>query len=510
MSTFSLLLKGSSLRALESIVSIIVGVITLPLMMRYLGVDLYGVWVLIGSFTALLYIFDMGFASAVTRHIAESIAQKNSQRTNQIVSNAFLIYSCLALLIIACVSLVAVFYRPDLKGILTEKEFATILWLFGAALAIEFPVKAFSGIATGYLRYDLLSLYRMSFRIVSSVILVSLLMSGYKLVSIACLQAGMGVVSAFAYFLVARHLFKPLSVRREFISKNVLSEIYRYSFWAFLVDINQLLKKRIDIFFVGAYLSLGAVSLYYVAVRLVEYVSELLYKMLNLALPILTKHSANEDAAAFREDLLLFVRINTYFAVLAFIAWVVIGEVVIYYWMGSDFDYQTTYNIMLILLLGRLSGVLASGFTSALYARKEHKRLAKISFFETLLSAGLLALVSMKPDPALQWVAYAISVPLLIGRLGLIPWVTLTCTQVAAPHKFLWVAFRPLLLSIFAVGWWIAIQNHWASANLLTGLMVIVTIMACILWLWMDLLPRERNLLSRLTQGVKRKLRLSV
>src|SRR5690606_36873217 len=107
---------------------------------------------------------------------------------------------------------------------------------------------------------------------------------------------------------------KDFALSKRYFSLAVVKEIYRYSLWAFLVDMNQLIKSRMDIFVVGAQLTLGAVSIYYVAVRLVEYVSELLYKMLNLATPLLTQHNAKDDERAFREDLLLFTRINVYFS----------------------------------------------------------------------------------------------------------------------------------------------------------------------------------------------------
>lgn len=512
MSTFSLLLKGSGLRTLESVVSIVLGLLTLPLMMRFLGVDLYGVWVLIGSFTALLYIFDLGFASAVTRHMADAIGQKNSHRMNQIINNALLVYIGLALLILLVVTVLSLTLKPNLNGVLTQEAFAQILWLFGAALAIEFPVKAFSGVATGYLRYDLLSIYRIIIRIITVSILVALLFSGFQLVAIAALNAVMGIISAVAYVWVAKYLFKDFALSKRYFSLAVVKEIYRYSLWAFLVDMNQLIKSRMDIFVVGAQLTLGAVSIYYVAVRLVEYVSELLYKMLNLATPLLTQHNAKDDERAFREDLLLFTRINVYFSLLVFIGWIIVGELIIYLWMGSDFDFRLAYQVLLILLLGRLAGVMVNGLTSALYAKSIHKYLAQITLFETLLSGGLFALlwfaksIGMIDEINLLTIAWAMTLPLLIGRGLLIPWITLLKAKITQPLDFLRLSIRPFCLSPLAVAWWLGLHHEsvditvhlpWLVLAALLSLLLVVLVLR-----W-ELLPREKLLVVRFLRKSK-------
>src|SRR5690606_10339541 len=118
---------------------------------------------------------------------------------------------------------------------------------------------------------------------------------------------------------------KEMVFGKKFVSIASIKELFSYSSWSFLVDINQAIKRRIDLFFIGGFISLAAVSIYYVSVRLVDYAAELLYKMLNIALPVLTAHDASEDTEKFRNDLLLFNRINCYFSVFALAAFLFLG-----------------------------------------------------------------------------------------------------------------------------------------------------------------------------------------
>ena len=266
MSQFTLLLKGSALRTLEAVVAIVVGFITLPLMNAHLGTELYGLWVLIGGVTAMMYLFDMGFASAVTQKIVYSIGQKDDLATNRVISTALVIYTCLALIIAIVVLSAAFIYKPDLKGLIGATEFRWVLILAGLALALEFPAKAFAGLAQAHFRHDLVALYRIFFRIFSTATIILFLYLGYKIVAIAIINLIFSVMSTVAFTLVGRYVYPQMDLSPRFVNRQVFNQLFGYSSWAFIIDLNRALKSRIDLFFIGAYISLSAVTNYYVAI----------------------------------------------------------------------------------------------------------------------------------------------------------------------------------------------------------------------------------------------------
>jgi O-antigen/teichoic acid export membrane protein len=125
---------------------------------------------------------------------------------------------------------------------------------------------------------------------------------------------------------------------------------------------------------------------------------------------------------------------------------IVLGEPILHYWMGSKFDYQTAYHILIVLLLGRMSALAANAFTTALLATSQHKLTAKISFSETCLSGLLLALGLATYDLGAVFAAYAIAIPLLIGRIILLPALALRILGIERSLSLLAISFRPLLL----------------------------------------------------------------
>lgn len=452
MTKFSLLLKGSALQLLEAIVAIIAGLVTLPLMLKYLGAEQYGVWVLVGGFTGLLYIFDLGFASSVTRGVASTIAVKNIKKTNSIINSALLIYAGLALAIIMVVIVTVIVAGFKTIDVTTPHELQLVILLVGLSIAIEFPFKAFAGLATAHLRYDLIAIYKILTRLASTGALFYLLLNGYGLVSVAVLTFISSVVSNIIFFYLAKKIFKEMQISTSLMEKNTIKELFHYSSWAFAIDINRIIKERVDLFFIGGFISLAAVSIYYVPLRLVEYSLQLLYKSLNVSLPILTGNSSLGDETKFFDNLILFNRINVYFSVLFFLFFLFFGETIILYWMGQSFDYHSAYIILLVLLSGRLSALSSNGFNTALYAKARHKAIAYTNIIEVIFTSILLTWFLAHLGLGPIWAAVSIAAPLIIGRLVVLPAIAMFMLQINNRKWMLMQSYRPLVLLIFGCG----------------------------------------------------------
>lgn len=503
MGQMKLLLRGSALRTTEALVAIVAGFITLPIMNHHLGTELYGLWVLIGSVTAMMYLFDMGFASAVTQKIAYTISQHDHQKANGVISTALAIYTTLALIVALIVALIAMNFEPNLKGLMTLYEFRMVIILSGLAMAIEFPAKAFAGLAQAHFRHDLVALNRILFKIAATVTLIVLLVQGYKIIAVATMGLIFSVLGTLAFTAVGRYVYKQMSLSWRYISRDIFKELFSYSAWAFLIDLNRVLKSRIDLFFIGAYISLTAVTVYYVAVRLVDYAAELLHKMLSITLPTLTAHIASGNKNALREDLLLFNRINTYAYALAVVMFAALGKTVIYYWLGSDFDYDTAYVILMVIALGRISIVAVDGYITSLYAKSQHKLLVFSGLTETILTALILYVFLARLGYGSLYAAIAIALPIFLLRFLFVPWLCQKHLELPQYKQLVWLSYRPALLILIGF----AIQSAYGVQTAMIGyqkLLEVVTIaLVCIIFMVLESQPREKEIAMRLIGNAK-------
>jgi O-antigen/teichoic acid export membrane protein len=502
MSKFRLMLKGSAFRTAEAVIAIALGFITLPLFNRYLGADLYGLWVLISSATALMYIFDIGFASAVTQKIVYFVSQKNTQKVNSVISTALVIYSVLGALIALVTIGIAYLYHPDLKHLLSSSEFKLIVLLVGFSIALEFPCKAFAGIAAAHLRFDLISLYKIFFKVVAFIVIVTLLLNGFKLVSIAITGIVISILSSASFVLMGRYIYKEMEVSCNLVSKQTFDELFGFSVWAFLIDLNNALKSRIDIFFIGTFVSLASVVTYYAPVRLVDYSVELLYKMLGITLPTLASHAASGDGAQFRADLLLINRINTYAYILVAILFIFVGKSILFYWLGQDFNYEQAYQVLVILILGRLSTLAVDGYATSLYAKSKHKIMIYSGFFETTVTALFLYITLPVLNLGVVAAALSMAVPLAVSRLILLPFLCRSQLDINHYIRLVIMSFRPLLI-VIPCGLLLLFLNplspEWSQKKFLVGIAL-----ALVVWLFMkvEMQVREKELLFRISMNV--------
>jgi O-antigen/teichoic acid export membrane protein len=78
------------------VLSSVVTLISLPLAVRYLGAERFGVWATITSTVVFLNLLDLGVASTLANHIARSFALGGKEYAARYVTNALVLTSAIA------------------------------------------------------------------------------------------------------------------------------------------------------------------------------------------------------------------------------------------------------------------------------------------------------------------------------------------------------------------------------------------------------------------------------
>jgi O-antigen/teichoic acid export membrane protein len=88
-------------------VSILIGLIKVPVILLYLDVEKYGVWLTIASIVDWVQYFDLGIGHGLRNKFAEALANNNKERAKKLVSTAYfyitLIFIGLTLLLLPLV-----------------------------------------------------------------------------------------------------------------------------------------------------------------------------------------------------------------------------------------------------------------------------------------------------------------------------------------------------------------------------------------------------------------------
>src|SRR5665811_302111 len=84
--------SGAAARVLSSLLTLV----SLPLAVRYLGAERFGVWAKITSTVALLNLLDLGIASTLTNHVARAYALGDEPYAARCTTNALALTAAIA------------------------------------------------------------------------------------------------------------------------------------------------------------------------------------------------------------------------------------------------------------------------------------------------------------------------------------------------------------------------------------------------------------------------------
>ncbi|MFT5294393.1 MAG: O-antigen/teichoic acid export membrane protein [Colwellia sp.] len=410
-------MKGSAFRVIQTCIGIGIGFWMLPFLIENLGSEDYALWILIGSIVSSYYLMDLGLSHTVTRYVSKYIHTEEYDRANDIVNTAIVIYSVLGVILFAITILGAVFWAPILiENPENLRTAQTIIIIAGLSISLEFPSKAFPGVIDAYMRFDTLALVRIVASIINAIAIYIFVSNGYGVVSIAVISFVLNLVTTSFFIHFCFRLLPSMKITFKDASKKDLKEIYHFSKWNVIIDATHLLKSKMDLWLVAAFVSAGALTTYYVATRLTEYAMQFAKQALGFTIPLFTKYYAKKQFDKLEESFNFFLKLNYLVLVLFISGFFLVGESFLLLWVNGDIDYAVAYQCLIILSAGRFLTFLTSPFASILITINKHKYSSYLSIVDTI--AAILSALYLIPIYGI--IGAAISFSLVVGFLRVI------------------------------------------------------------------------------------------
>jgi O-antigen/teichoic acid export membrane protein len=417
MSTNRKLFNSAVARTVSTVIFAVISFFLMPFLIAHLGERWYGIWILVSGLVANSYLLDLGMASAVTRYVARHLALGDNEGANRVISTCLVIYTVLAVVVFAMTLVVSFFaerFVPDPNDLRIIR--ATII-VIGLQYAAEFPFKAFAGIVSSYVRYDLLMLSRVLNVAITTALMVFFVGRGYGILSMAIIVLAVDQLSNFLYYRIAKHLFRELKVGRAYVTRGLVKELFSYSTWSFVTQLATQVRFRKDAFVIGAMIGASAVTYYSVGLRLVEYLVDFVNRATNMLTPVFTRYYYERNFEELRSKYLFVTRINAVMGLFGGGMLIILGKAFIVRWMGPTFD--QSYPILVILTVAMAVELIGVHTDNILYAISKHKHLAIINVIEAVLNLALS--IALAIPWGIVGVAVGTALPLLFFRLLVIP-----------------------------------------------------------------------------------------
>ena len=392
-SALSRLISGGALRTISLIINIIIAFLMMPFIVQHLGDRWYGLWLIVGSLIGYYGYLDFGLSSASQRFIAKAMSS-DEHDVNTVASTSFSLFTGLSLLTVL-VTLLITFLAPQFVESTAElTTFQLVILILGLKTAIMFPFLVFNGVITAHLRYDIATYIDIAKLLLRTALIVVYLTLDYSIIALAVITLVTEVLGYVAIAILAKKIHPSLSLSYKKIDRKLYPQFFNYSQKTFIASMGDVLRFKIDDLVIAGYVGLAMVTHYSIAIRLIDYIGQLLTAVLGMFLPIFTKYDAQGKDDEMRDKFLILTEMSVFLTLLLIPTLMILGNVFIGLWMGEK--YSDAYIPLLILGVAAIFAGCNRVCITALYAKAKHGYYAKINFLEGIVNLALSLILVQK------------------------------------------------------------------------------------------------------------------
>jgi O-antigen/teichoic acid export membrane protein len=426
------------------------GFIVFPVLIRRLGVDDCGLWLLIVSLTGYFDLLDLGLRGSLGRSIAFYRAKEEAAGVNIIFNTGMaLLGGGAVLVLLATAGVQLIFFdlfavRPE-----AQPDVRLAVWLIGINLALIFPFNAFEAVLWGHERFDLLNRVDIPCVILRSALTIWLVGHGPEnLVTLAVIIVAITILRGAGLAFCAFRVQHGLRFSARLVRFRATRELFDFGIWCFLMSIANVITQQLGPTLIGNRFGTGAVTPFSAASRLVNYVKIILNTSCGVLTPLATVWHASAEhdkqrwlfvgGAKFCLALGLFFVGGFWF----------LGGPFLQLWTGYELEFA--WATLMILILGELLPLSQAVTYSTVLGMNRHRLWAVMSLLEVGLILGLAA-VFLSMHVSMLSIALAIALPGALCR-GLIQMIYV-CRLLGVPllHYVRVALLPPLLVAVVPV-----------------------------------------------------------
>jgi len=333
-------------------VVIVANALSIPIAIRYLGGERFGIWTIVSTALTMLLVFDLGVANSLTNFVSQAYARDDREHASRYTTTALLVMTAVAALI--GVVGVAIFPNLDWFHLLklnSRSEVPDVALSIAIAFAIfliDLPSRLATKILGGYQELRTASAFTAlggAGNLIAIVIVVKL--RGGLPAMVAASSAAL-VGSDLLCLLWLIFFSKPWLIPRvAHLSREAAQRMMRQGLEFFIIQIAGLVVFNSDNLVITHYLGPAEVARYSIAWRLVGYAAVLQTLITPALWPAFSEAFDRGDLAWIRSAFLRIMAITMSVAVVMAFAFAVIGRPLIRWW-ATDAAVPTESLIVLM------------------------------------------------------------------------------------------------------------------------------------------------------------------
>ena len=363
---------------------------TIPIMVKYLGTDLYGLYAICISMVGFMTLVDLGVGQTIVKYVAEYEITDKRDEIKPLLDISFLIYVAIGLLAsgllyVFSAELGRLFYNvPERQGLAQS-----VLHLTAIALFFSYTNQFFINVCKAYHRFDIPSIIQNVGNLGGIILSTVLLLLGY---SIQEIMFGYIIIYAagFVFGYVSCLRILPTEIKLGFsFDKTVFEKILGFSFYTFISNLMASLTTRADKLVIGGVIGTEAVTFYQIPYTIAQMANGIIHTLVQIVFPRFSELVGLNDhdrlLSLYKKVTLIMLFISTLIEVALMSA----GGEFLKIWISPEFAAKATLTLQIISIYFFLNSNIVTSYW-LIQSKGNAKLIALISIFgATIYFIGL-------------------------------------------------------------------------------------------------------------------------
>lgn len=346
-----------------TLLSRLIGFFIIPLFVKGLGQELYGIWILSQTILGYFILLDLGISGGIVKFVSESRAINDSDEIKTIINTSIIFYSIIGLVIF----IITFNFSEEILLLfnisVNNKEVAVkILKISGVLALLSWPNIALSSTMDGLLKFLPKNIFLGISSLLNSCIVLFLVYLGSDLVTIVIVSSFTNLIPWIGNYVVIKKSLESWKFSVDSISFQKIKEIFHFSFWVFVQQLIVLAIYQTDQIIIGVLLPVATITIYSVVTKLFFIVRQLNGTFLGVIWPAIFAANKINDLDFIKKMVTKGCRYISIIVVPISSLGLIISPDFIKLWMGESYSEYSIWSQLLffIWLFAPLFGVLGN------------------------------------------------------------------------------------------------------------------------------------------------------
>lgn len=346
--------RASIVSYLTIFINIIIGILLTPFIIKSLGNQEYGIYVLIGSISSYLTLFDFGLTNTTVRFLSIYIHESDKENQDKYFSTNLIFYVILSLIVsiggFILVQNIVDFFSESFTGneleVLKGLYYLTlinIVWLLLSGY--------FQGVLYAFEKFYIPKLLNLLRVLLRSLLIFIVLYLGGKSFEMLIIDT---LLNLLVLFLLIIFVVKRITINFHLKSVDfrILYPTLKFSFWIFLGVLMDQFYWRTGSFVLGKYSNTNEIAIFSICMLFTSYFMTFSSSISNFFLPKITKLYVDKASPNELTNLLIKVgRIQFFIISYILFGFLYVGDAFIKFWVGENFKAAYLYTLIIFMPL---------------------------------------------------------------------------------------------------------------------------------------------------------------